>query len=240
MKIAVIIVTYQTRKEELETLQQQWNAVSPVTFFITDNSNTQKGFAYGVNRGMRKAYEQGYELFIVCNTDISIQGLTVKQLENASKEFAIFGFAMDQNGKTYYGGEIDTLRYSGGLIDKKTDSCYSPVDFVTGSFMGISRTVIDTIGYFDEGYGMYYEDVDYCYRAKKAGLLVGINTEFIYRHFETSRTNKQKARYLALNRFRFFLRYAPIRAKIYECIRAQLTLWEYCRLFFGKEKSNQW
>jgi hypothetical protein len=43
------------------------------------------------------------------------------------------------------------------------------LDWVTGAFFLIRREVIDKIGYLDEDYFMYVEDLDYCYRAKKEG-----------------------------------------------------------------------
>ena len=42
--------------------------------------------------------------------------------------------------------------------------------WVTGAFMGFRRTLFDRIGGFDEGYFMYYEDVDFCMRARHAGV----------------------------------------------------------------------
>lgn len=44
------------------------------------------------------------------------------------------------------------------------------VDWVSGGFMLIKKQVIQKIGYFDENFFMYYEDVDYCKRAKQAGF----------------------------------------------------------------------
>jgi GT2 family glycosyltransferase len=43
---------------------------------------------------------------------------------------------------------------------------------MTGAALYIKREVIDAIGYLDEGYGMAYEDVDYCLRAWDAGYQV--------------------------------------------------------------------
>ena len=45
-----------------------------------------------------------------------------------------------------------------------------PVDWITGAFIGFRREVFDEIGGFDEGYFMYYEDVDFCLRARRAGF----------------------------------------------------------------------
>jgi N-acetylglucosaminyl-diphospho-decaprenol L-rhamnosyltransferase len=46
-----------------------------------------------------------------------------------------------------------------------------PVDWVTGAFIGFPRAMFDKIGGFDEDYFMYYEDVDFCLRARRAGFL---------------------------------------------------------------------
>ena len=44
------------------------------------------------------------------------------------------------------------------------------VGWVTGAFVGFRRELFDRIGGFDEGYFMYYEDVDLCLRARQAGF----------------------------------------------------------------------
>lgn len=43
------------------------------------------------------------------------------------------------------------------------------VDAISGSFMMLRRAVYDAIGGLDETYFMYGEDLDWCYRAQKAG-----------------------------------------------------------------------
>ena len=44
-----------------------------------------------------------------------------------------------------------------------------PVDCVVGAYMFVRRTVVRDIGLMDEDYWMYGEDIDFCYRVKKAG-----------------------------------------------------------------------
>lgn len=45
-------------------------------------------------------------------------------------------------------------------------------DWVTGAFLLTRKDVINQVGYFDEDFFMYTEEVDYCYRVKKAGWKV--------------------------------------------------------------------
>lgn len=44
-----------------------------------------------------------------------------------------------------------------------------PVDAVNGAFMLMRRAALDDVGLFDEGYWMYMEDLDLCYRFAQAG-----------------------------------------------------------------------
>ena len=46
-----------------------------------------------------------------------------------------------------------------------------PVDAVNGAFMLMRRSALDEVGLFDEGYWMYMEDLDLCYRFQKAGWI---------------------------------------------------------------------
>jgi GT2 family glycosyltransferase len=44
-----------------------------------------------------------------------------------------------------------------------------PVDAVNGAFMLVRRRALDEVGGFDEGYWLYMEDLDLCYRFARAG-----------------------------------------------------------------------
>jgi N-acetylglucosaminyl-diphospho-decaprenol L-rhamnosyltransferase len=44
-----------------------------------------------------------------------------------------------------------------------------PVDAVNGAFMLIRRSALERVGLFDEGYWLYMEDLDLCYRFADAG-----------------------------------------------------------------------
>jgi len=125
---------------------------------------------------------------------------------------------MKQRNKAFYGGEIDPWRLSGGLIEEKPKNQYVTCGFVTGSFMVVKKEVIDKVGFFDEKYFMYYEDVDYCFRANKAGFRVGVDTKITYQHSENSRKNKLKSKWLAKSRWRFFWKYANWKQKIREMV----------------------
>jgi len=61
---------------------------------------------------------------------------------------------------------IANFRYSNW--NRKTDKI---VDVVPGSFMMGRKELVDKIGLFDEGTLLFYEEPDYCQRAKEVGFL---------------------------------------------------------------------
>jgi GT2 family glycosyltransferase len=54
---------------------------------------------------------------------------------------------------------------------RSPESQAGPVDAVNGAFMLIRREGLDRVGLFDEGYWMYMEDLDLCYRFAEHGLI---------------------------------------------------------------------
>jgi GT2 family glycosyltransferase len=72
---------------------------------------------------------------------------------------------------------------------------------MTGAALYVRRTVIDRIGLLDEGYGMAYEDVDYCLRAWEAGFSVHYCPYASLTHLESkTRGMEQSERELASQR----------------------------------------
>jgi GT2 family glycosyltransferase len=93
-----------------------------------------------------------------------------------------------------------------------------PVDAVSGAFMLIRRRVLDEIGLFDEGYWMYMEDLDLCYRAAGAGWVTWYEPSVTVTHVKGGASGRHRR--LRVNRafhygmYRFYRRYyAPARAR---------------------------
>ncbi len=229
MKTCFIFVLYKTPLSEVNRLKKEVKnlGLKDYKIYLIDNSNNGQGYAQGVNNGLKKAIKDGCEFFAIANPDISLVKIDLlDSLESASTRFDIWGLTMRQENKIYYGGAIDKMRMSGGLTENKSKSRFSQVDFVSGSLMFIKKKVIDKIGFFDESYFMYYEEVDYCYRAKKAGFKVGIDSKLTYEHFEVSQDNPTKEFYLFKNRLKFLLKYGTLKQKTYELIRLPKTIFE--------------
>lgn len=85
------------------------------------------------------------------------------------------------------------------------------VDYVQGSCFLIRRNIVENIGLLDEDYFTYWEEADYCYRAKKAGYkTIYVPKSHIW-HKESisiSHVSPLTEYYMARNNFLFMSRYA--------------------------------
>jgi GT2 family glycosyltransferase len=223
MKSCFLTVFYNTPDSEKKRIESQVKKRGIDCFDAVDHTISKSGYAEGINTLLKK-HEGDFDIYFIGNPDIDISGL--KNIYAPAEQFDIFGFTMVQDENVYYGGELDPKRLSGGLQLSKPDRRFISVDFVSGSFMGIKKEVIEKIGYLDEGFGMYYEDVEYSQRALQAGLSVGIDSSQSYIHFEESKKNPRKDALLAKSRWRFFWKYARPHQKIYEILRLPKTLLE--------------
>jgi N-acetylglucosaminyl-diphospho-decaprenol L-rhamnosyltransferase len=64
-----------------------------------------------------------------------------------------------------------------GLFSSKLGRIKAACDWVSGAALAVRKDFFDKIGGFDEGYFMYFEDVDLCYQAHRAGYEVRIIPE---------------------------------------------------------------
>ncbi len=228
MKTGFIFVLYKTSTTEVSRLKKEVKnlKVKDLKLYFIDNSENGQGYAAGANLGIQNALKDGCDLFIIANPDISLTDLKGTNLLEGASHFDILGLAMKQQGKTYYGGSIDKWRMSGGLVERKPSKRFVETDFVSGSLIFITKKVIDKIGLFDESYFMYYEEVDLCYRAKKASFKVGIDSSLMYEHFEISQDNPTKEYYLFKNRLKFLFKFGSFTQRIRELFRSPKTIFE--------------
>lgn len=77
------------------------------------------------------------------------------------------------------------------LDNLDNDGIYE-IDCLTGAFMFIRYSVLKEIGFLDETFFMYGEDIDLCYRIKKAGWKIVYFGKSKITHFKGLSSKKQK------------------------------------------------
>jgi N-acetylglucosaminyl-diphospho-decaprenol L-rhamnosyltransferase len=145
-----------------------------------------EGFARATNRGLR---EGTAPYALVLNPDTRMRGGTLARLLALMEERPEVGIAgcrleledgsFDHASRRSFPTPLGALGHflwigrrvrRGPLAQyRATEVEAGPVDAVNGAFMLIRRRALDEVGLFDEGYWMYMEDLDLCYRFKLAG-----------------------------------------------------------------------
>jgi N-acetylglucosaminyl-diphospho-decaprenol L-rhamnosyltransferase len=149
------------------------------------------GFAYGNNLAFRRAYDDGppayFHLlnpdtrvlkgaigelvhFLEAHPSVGIAGSSLKNQDGGDLSFA-FRFPSiltELESGLQFRVAARILKPWAGTIEAGPDP--QRVDWVAGASMLIRRSVLDSIGGFDENYFLYFEETDFCFRAKKAGF----------------------------------------------------------------------
>lgn len=201
-----------------------------------------KGYAHAVNQGIAKAKERGFDQYIVINSDTYVKENFIAKVKSAltTHPNSIIG------GKIYYapGYEYHKDRYekedlgkiiwyAGGHIDwnhalaihenvdqkDKEKSIVKRTDFITGCLMCYDSLVLEKIGEWDESYFLYFEDADFCERAKRKGIILYYDSEIVIWHKNAQSTGGSGSslhdKYQQNNRLTFGNRYAPFRTKLH-------------------------
>lgn len=66
------------------------------------------------------------------------------------------------------------------------------VDAVTGAFLMVRKTAADKLGYWDDTFFFYGEDLDFCYRYKKAGWKIVYNPKVNIIHYKGASSGIKK------------------------------------------------
>lgn len=175
------------------------NSLELITAAVQDNgwndwveiipSPVNGGFSAGNNVGI-KAVEA--EAYLLLNSDTIVRPGAIAALLKAKEKYPKAGLISPRLEWLDGTPQISCFRYHSpvselinaaatGPITKILQSFNVPIpvsdhpfepDWTSFACVLIRREVIEQIGLMDEGYFMYYDDVDYCRMAKKAGWKV--------------------------------------------------------------------
>ncbi|OGG09145.1 hypothetical protein A2154_03775 [Candidatus Gottesmanbacteria bacterium RBG_16_43_7] len=246
-----IIVTYQPILSRLNLLLK---AVSPVPIVIVDNTDSHPaqlvsitnnnqislphnvtvisdainhGYAAAINIALKLAFTGKVRWVVILNDDMQLTNSAVKVFINTL-------YKAEPSVAGPFAGLLDKKRWT--TIYNKPERGLQPQqhpDYMSGEFFAIHHDVYRAIGNFYEPYFLYYEEVDYCRRAFRAGFklnhipVAGI----MHDQFSRERRLNQFIRhyYLARNHLLFVERNAPISIKLHELVRITKTLIDHRR-----------
>jgi len=172
----------------------------PEVIILKLNANT--GFSFAVNKGIKSSLENPECKFVLLlNNDTECDKYFLEELLN--------GFKDEQTGSVackmlnFYNRNI--IDDAGDFIKKKgspyargfeeTDTGqYDNTEFIFGACAGAAiyrREVFDKIGYFDNDFFAYYEDVDFSFRLQLSGYKCFYNPKAVCYHKRGATTSSK-------------------------------------------------
>lgn len=160
-----------------------------------------KGFAIPNNQAAKIA--KG-EYLVFLNNDTIVTGNFLNPIEKAfawKDKVGVVGCRLIHPGKgtIQHAGVIENERgmlehiYFGKPADYKPANVIKEYFAVTGACMATPKSLFDSLGGFDEGYWLGWEDIDYCNKVKQNGYKIVYTPDALVYHYE-SRT---EGRYIA-------------------------------------------
>ena len=142
---------------------------------------SNRGFAGGMNAGIEAALQAGAGSVLLLNNDTIADADMIPRLREAAVTLpraGILGPAIyyyDAPARLWQAGTRRSALLPvpvnlGGAALRRARGRPLRVDAVTGCAMLVRREVFSRIGPLDSRYAMYYEDADFCYRARGAGF----------------------------------------------------------------------
>ena len=149
------------------------------------------GFAYGNNLGIRHALEGGpVDYVYLLNPDTQVRPGAIGTLVGFLEDHPGVGIAgssfENQDGSEWpiafrFPSLVSEFSDALGLgpvmrlldrwmVARTMTQTAQPVDWICGASMMIRSAVLEAIGGLDEGYFLYFEETDFCLRARRAGF----------------------------------------------------------------------
>lgn len=206
-------------------------------------SPTNPGFAAGNNKAIRKALKAGSDYVLIINPDVTVaRNFFTPLLKHFSdSEVGIVAPVIyhSQKGKKIYGleGKVDWNYAKPEHRNIPKLKKLTPIisEFITFACVLISRDTFEKAGLLDEGYFMYFEDVDYCLTAGKAGKKLILDPSVVVTHNTSSSFAKptQKLFISFKSHLRFIKKWLPWHKRLIPYLYAFINypylylLWTY-------------
>jgi GT2 family glycosyltransferase len=191
----------------------------PKFHFIKNEKNI--GFSAGNNIGIRFALEKMADYVFLLNNDAILEKNTLSKLiETAEREKAgIFSpLILDKDEDIWFaGGKIKWSSMKAVHENNLSNNKKSyPTEYISGCAMLIKKEVFKKTGLLSEDYFLYYEDADFCLRARENGFECRVVPEAKIKHLEKSELDlSNKIYWLVLSGLIFFKKHTPASYKLW-------------------------
>lgn len=232
MRLSIIVVENGSQDGSAESLSK----IKDIEL-ITSEDNL--GFSGGMNLGIKFAISRNTDYIIILNNDTYVDKNLITSLVKSARNAEIvvpkiyFAPGYEYHESRYKKSDLGkVIWYAGGLIDwqnvigihrgvdevDKGQFKRKSITFATGCCMLVSQEVFAKIGLLDEKYFLYLEDMDFSYRAQKAGFKILFEPKAIVWHKNAAAAGGSGSSlqdyYFTRNRLLFAAKYAKLGTKL--------------------------
>jgi GT2 family glycosyltransferase len=209
----VLVIDNGSKGNDAEVIKENFG---DFVFEIEEKKNL--GFAGGCNVGIRWALHSGAKYVLLLNNDTVVDPDFLTELVNVGQSDMQIGIV---GSKVYSYGQPERNYTAGGRVnfwtgntplvrrtaaDDRLFDNVEEVDFVSGCALLIKEQAIRRIGLLCEMYFAYYEETDWCARAKKAGFKVVYVPKSRIWHKTRTKLSELTMYFMTRNRFLFVKR----------------------------------
>jgi len=201
--LQVILVDNGSRPGSLDGIEAEF----PQVTLIRHERNL--GFTGGNNAGLRRALADGADYMMLLNNDTEVAPDMLRHLVDFAESDPAIGVV---GPLIYYYDDPRRIWCAGGAVNQRTAASAGlgegemdeggrvpcPVDYVSGCALLIKRQVVERIGLLDDRFFIYYEETDWCARARQAGYQVWLVPQAKVWHKISLQARGASPRYLYL------------------------------------------
>ena len=179
-ELKIIVADNASQDNSMRLLEMQYAGDDRLELLRLDDNY---GFSRANNEGIRRAGEWGADAVLLLNNDTEAAPDLLSRLLECAKRHPgsvivpKICYSDDRNRLWSAGGRfspvIKKARHIG--LDERDEGQYEQergIDFATGCCLWIPGEVIEKAGTLDERFFLYYEDTEYSFRLKKAGVSI--------------------------------------------------------------------
>ena len=175
---------------------------------ITFRNIENLGFSGGNNVGIKEALKNGADWMLILNNDTWTENDFIAQLKPIlTSSEGIVGVPLVEGAQTAYCGKIKWLKsmFQHEQNNSQIHNYKLQINskfYVIGGAMAIHKDVFEKIGLLDEKYFLYFEDADFCIRARCVNIPLTIAENIIIYHNPSSTTKKLGSPFLLRYHYR--------------------------------------
>jgi GT2 family glycosyltransferase len=209
----VIVVDNGSTDDSASRIREQF----PMIELVETGRNL--GFAGGCNVGIARSLAEGADYVWLLNNDTTVEPGALQSLVDKAMSgphigavgSAIYSAEDPERLEAWGGGRVNFLLGRSRHFVKPV--CDEKIHFITGASLLLPRTVIETLGVFDEGFFLYWEDADFCFRLRRAGWRLAVAGQSKVWHKGSASVGPRSARMdscFNASAARFFNQYSPV------------------------------